>query len=72
MKPTYKEWKTEFLSKNEEWRGFISEQKHGWRKARLTKQQIDRKVVMFFFALYWGKFKTWIKLLRILSWVRIR
>jgi hypothetical protein len=61
-----------FLSKNEEWRGFISEQKYGWRKAGLTKQQINMKVLIFFFELYWGRFKTSIKLLRILSWVKIR
>jgi hypothetical protein len=60
------------LSKDEEWRGFISEQKHGWIKAGLTKQQINRKIVLFFFTLQWGRFKDWIKLLRILSWVKIR
>ena len=60
------------LSKNEEWRGFISEQKHGWRKEGLTKHQIDRKIAIFFFALYWGRFKSRIQLLRILSWIKTR
>ncbi|PSB51740.1 hypothetical protein [Chamaesiphon polymorphus] len=54
----------------EEWKGFISEQKYEWSKLGLTKKQVQKKTKITLIALHWGRLKSWIQLLRILSWVK--
>jgi hypothetical protein len=60
-----------FLAKNEEWRGFIGEQKHEWAKSKLTQDQIKRKEILFFIGFFWGKFKVQFQSLRVLSWIKL-
>ncbi|AFY96565.1 hypothetical protein [Chamaesiphon minutus] len=55
---------------DEEWRGFVSEQKYGWSKLGLPKKQIQNKTMISLIALHWGRLKSWMQLLRILSWVK--
>jgi hypothetical protein len=55
---------------DEEWRGFVSEQKYEWSKLELTKKQVQNMTMISLIALHWGRFKSWMQLLRILSWVK--
>jgi hypothetical protein len=58
------------FSIDEEWRGFTGEQQYEWNKVGLTKNQINRKTLIFFAGLYWGELKSWFQILSILSWVK--
>jgi hypothetical protein len=55
---------------DEEWIGFVSEQKYEWSKLGLTKKQVQNKAIISLIALHWGRLKSWMQLLRILSWVK--
>jgi hypothetical protein len=56
---------------DEEWRGFIGEQKHELSESGLTKSQINRKTMISLFAFHCGRFKSWTQLLKFLSWVKL-
>jgi hypothetical protein len=43
-------------TEREEWKGIISELKHGWKILGMTEKQIYRKEVMLSINLAWGKF----------------
>ncbi len=55
---------------DEEWRAVISEQKYEWSKSGLTERQVDNNVMFSLIDLHWGRFKSWMQLLRILSWIQ--
>jgi hypothetical protein len=59
------------LFENEEWRGFIGQQKYEWEKSGLSKNQITRKEILFFIGFFFAEFKSWLQLLRVLSWIKL-
>jgi hypothetical protein len=62
---------TLILFENEEWRGFIGQQKYEWEKSGLSKNQITRKEILFFIGFFFAEFKSWLQLLRVLSWIKL-